>query len=170
MASFQSSYVPTTSAQVTRARDSLTLAVSSFNFSALVGILVLEGITAAGSGTLVFAQFDDGTEDERIRIERNASNEIHCIVTDGGVAQCDLNLGAVANSTAFKVAFAWKANDFAASLNGAAVVTDVSGTLPTVTTLRIGSGVTGNWGATIKKTKHLPRERASNAELQALAA
>lgn len=164
------SYVPTAAAQVTRAADGITLLTSAFNFSALVGILVLEAITVGGSGTLVLAQFDDGTSNERIRIERNASNEIHCIVTDGGVAQCDLNLGVVANGTALKVAFAWKLNDFAASLNGAVVVTDVSGTLPTVTTLRVGSGVTGHWGSTIKKLKHLPRERANDVELQAMAA
>ncbi len=95
-------------------------------------------------------QIDDGTENERYRIERNSSNEIHVIATDGGVDQADLNLGTVADLTDLKVAVRLAANDFAASLDGAAVVTDTSGTLPTVTTSRLGMDTSGNeWGSPI---------------------
>lgn len=168
--SFPTSYIPTAGSQVTRAVDTITLATSAFPFSALAGILAIEGRTPAGAGTHDLAQIDDGTANERIRIVRNSSNEIHCIVTDGGVDQCDLNLGAVANGTAFKVAFSWAANDFAASLNGGAVQTDTSGTLPTVTTLRLGSGNSAYWNGHVRKLRQLPRNRTSNAELQALSA
>lgn len=167
---FPTSYIPTAGSSVTRAADTITRATSSFPFSATAGILVVEARTAPGSGTHVLAQIDDGTANERIRIVRNSSNEIHCIVTDGGSDVCDLNLGAVANSTSFKVAFSWAANDFAASLNGGAVQTDTGGTLPTVTTLRLGSGNGNYWNSQLLKMRQLPRNRASDSELQAMAA
>ena len=168
--SFPTSYIPTAGSQVTRAADTITLATTAFPFSATAGILVVEARAALGAGTHVLIQIDDGTANERIRIVRNTSNEIHCIVTDGGVDQCDLNLGSVSNDTAFKVAFSWAANDFAACLNGGAVQTDTGGTLPTVTTLRLGSGNSAYWNGRLRRAKHLPRNRASDAELQALAA
>ena len=60
----------------------------------------------------------------------------------------------MADRTDFKVAVRLKANDFAASLDGAAVVTDTSGTLPTVTTIHIGmDSADDEWNDVIKVIK-----------------
>lgn len=127
---FPTSYITTTSAAVTRAADVDSAAVSDSS------TLYVSARTGYGAG--VVCQIDNGTENERYRIERNASNEIHVIVTDGGVEQANLNLGAVADNTEFKVAARFLANDIAASLDGGAVATDTGATLPTVTTIRFG--------------------------------
>lgn len=164
---FPTSYVPTIASQVTRAADQISILTSAFPYSAAAGTIVIDGKTAPGAGTQPLWQLDDGTENERVRIERNSSNEIHCIVTDGGVEQANVNLGTVAANTAFKVAFAWSAGDFAASLNGGTVGTDASGTLPTVTTMRIGSALTNLWGRTEKRDAYYD-SRKTNAQLQAL--
>ena len=85
-------------------------------------------------------------------------------VVDGGVTQAD-GTGTFVNSTAFKAAGAWAANDFAHSFNGAAVVTDGSVTLPTVTTLQMGGlagSVQGN--CHIREFHYWP-ERKTNAFL-----
>lgn len=162
------SYIPTTSAQVTRAADAISLATSAFPFSATAGTVVIEGRTPAGLGTQALWQIDDTTSAERFLIHRNTGGELHAVTVDGGVSQCDINLGVVANSTAFKVAFAWAAGDFAAALNGGTVGTDAVGTLPTVTTMRSGRDHSASeWNGHIKQITYLPR-RASNAELQGM--
>ena len=165
-AAFPTSYIPTTTAAVTRSAD-----VDSANISSQLGsanTLFVAARTGFGAG--VVCQIDDGTENERFRIERNASNEIHVIVTDGGVGQADLNLGSVADLTDFKVAVRLDTNDFAASLDGAAVVTDTSGSLPTVDTIRFGMDTANDeWNGPIAQGK-LFNVGKPNAFLQSITA
>lgn len=169
---FPSSAIATAATSVARSADSITLATSAFPFSATVGTLMFEGHTPLGSGTQVLWQCDDGTENERFRLLRNSSNEIHFIVTDGGSGVADLNLGTVANDTAFKVAVSWAADDIVGSLNGATAATDTntSGGLPTVTTMRLGSSFTGEQSfAHCKRLMYLPLDKSA-AQIEALAA
>lgn len=172
LGSFPSSAIATAAASVARSADVITLATSLFPWSATVGTLVLEGFAAPGSGTQVLWQCDDGTESERFRLVRNSSNEIHFIVTDGGSAVADLNLGTVANDASFKVAVSWKADDIVGSLNGAAHVADTntSGGLPTVTTMRLGSSFTGEQSfSPCKFLGYVPLDK-TGAQVEALAA
>lgn len=142
---FPTSYVPCTdvATDVIRNADAISLPISDIPWAAGGNVVTISGRTALGSGTQVFFQADDGSENNRVRIVRDASNNLRCIVTDGGVEQCNLDLGSVANETDFAVSFGFQADDFAASLNGGTSVTDTGGTLPTVTTLRLGSSFTG---------------------------
>lgn len=169
-ASIPSTYIPTTSAAVTRNKSDMSNATGAW-FSATAGAVAIEATTPLSSGTPVLWSVDDGTANERIYIHRNASNEIHCLVVDGGVTQADLNLGVVADSTAFKLALAWSANDIAASLNGGAVVTDATATLPTVTTIHHGedAAAANQWGGYIKRERYWAT-RLLNAQLVGLAA
>lgn len=129
-----SSLIVTTTGTITRNADQVQAALATgAEWSFLVS-----GIAAAGTGTQKWLCFDDATANERAYLERQADGTMHVIVVDGGVQQCDLALGAVANDAAFKVAGRIKANDFAASLNGAACVTDTGGTVPTTTKVNFG--------------------------------
>lgn len=95
------------------------------------------------------------------------------IVTAGGVDQADLDLGAVAFDADFRLALRAASNDFAASLNGGAVVTDASGTMPSgLTNERIGSGLSaGNeWFSTCAIDAEWQNKLATDAELRALTA
>lgn len=137
---FATSPIRTTSAAVTRAADAdrNTLAVPA-------SAVVLSATTAPGVGSAnqVLWQYDDGTENNRIRVVRETSTNLRAIVTSGGVEQANLDLSTVANSTGFKMGLRWGANDFAATLNGAAVVTDALGAVPSgLTTQRVGSNST----------------------------
>ena len=165
---FPTSYIPTTTAQVTRSVDQDSDANTKYPFSATAGTLNLVATTAPGaSGNQVVAQVDDGTASNRIRIVRDSSSHVRCIVTSGGVEQANLDMGAVASSTLFKLAFAWQASDFAASLNGAAVVTAASGSLPSgLTTTRYGYSASGEqWDGHINALAYWT-SRKSNAYLQ----
>jgi len=136
-ATYGLSAIPTVAAAVAGAKDSISIATGAW-LDAAQGTIQLSGITAPGAGTQYFMSLDDGTANERIAIFRNSSNEIHCLIVDGAATVADLNLGVVGNNTPFKVAFAYAANDAAASLNGGAVVTDATVTVPTVTTWNTG--------------------------------
>jgi hypothetical protein len=165
---FCTSPIETYGSSSTRVADNTNNATTTAPSIATAGTRIIHARTAAGSGTQVLGTIDDGTANERYRIERNSSNEIRFIVTDGGVEQANLNLGTVANNTEFKVAVAWSANDIAGCLNGGTVQTDGAATLPTVTTQRYGSSSTGQqWGGVIISDVLLPT-RKSNANLQAL--
>lgn len=143
---FPTSYIATTTAAVTRSADVADRSADVADHSGLI-----EARTALGGGTQTLISIDDGTANERIYIERNSSDEIHLLVIDGGVEQADLNLGTVADDTDFKVAYRVSASDFAGSLDGAAVVTDTGGTMPTVTTKKYGRNHAGAnyWNRTI---------------------
>lgn len=167
LGAFATSPIRTTSAAATKAADAITTAYSGSGS----GSVVVYARTAAGVGTQTLWCWDDGTSSNRIRIYRNSSNEIHCVATVSSVDQCDLNLGTVAANTAFKVAFAWAANDFAATLNGGTVGTDASGSVPGgLTTIRHGSDSGGNYWNGLLTREGLFAARVASAQLQALTA
>lgn len=112
--------------------------------------------TGFSSGVEVLAQMDDDTEDERVRIERNASNEVHAIVTVGGADVADLTLGTVANDTDFSYAFAGDTNDFEGIITGGSAQTDTGGALPSgIVTERVGTNSSQGeaWNSTVAERK-----------------
>ena len=144
LGTLETSYIPATSSDVTRNADVVTLSTSSYPHSSS-GACTITGTTAVGTNgaNQVLWQCDDGTENNRLRIVRDSSTNLRFIVTAGGVEQCNIDLGTVANSTEFVVSVGWAENDFSASLNAGVPVTDTLGSVPAVTTARIGSSVTG---------------------------
>lgn len=124
--------------------SSRTLGLATTNAESITAALApgadttiyVEGFTGFDAGVVL--QIDDGTENERFRIERDASNDMIVTVTDGSVEQAAIDAGNVADHTAFRLAIRFSDGDFSASLDGAAVVVDALGTIPTMTTIRIG--------------------------------
>lgn len=124
-----------------------------------------------GGAVNVAFQVDDGTVNYRRRIYYGTDSKLGVLCTFGGVNQCILDLGSVAADTDFIVSCRFADNNFAASLNGGAIVTDVSGTNPVgLTTARAGRDSTGAlmWNSTIKTIE--TRRTATDAELPLLSA
>lgn len=165
---FPTSYIPTVASQVTRAADQVGIATSAFAYNAAEGTLVAEF-----KGTPGIAQdivwLANGLA-ESIAIYVNALSQALVWCRDGGVTQAAQTLpGSITGVD--KVAYAFAANDFTGSLNGASVATDTSGTMPTPTELKLNprtvTSATGN--VHIKRLTYFPT-RKTNAELQALSA
>lgn len=114
--------------------------LSDINLNADDNMFEVEFKTGKDSGVL-FDLHTDGNN--RMYAERNASNEIHFIVIDGGTTQADLNLGTVADDTEGKIVVGWKKNDIAGCLDGGTVKTDTSAAIPSVTDLHIGRDYNG---------------------------
>lgn len=161
------SFIPTTTGVVVRSADLAT--VSGSNFSSIWGAsenCVTAFFESPPSGTYGAVGFHDGTANEAISIYSTGTDPKLKIV-DGGVTQADIDGGTVVTGVVSGVSCRVKLNDSAISAGGAAAVTDVSVTLPTVTTMVLGSDQAGNYlNGHLAKIKIIPS--ASDALLARL--
>jgi hypothetical protein len=180
--SFATSYMPTvattftrsadtsTSAQTTRSADVASVNTLSPWYNATEGTLYAEYTPYAVTSDSRFASIDDNTSANRIMIWGTASSARTIFNTRiSSVDQADLQVSSTYTTSTSKAAGSYKVNDFAFSVNGGAVLTDTSGTIPTVTQLVIGSSGSSSAKAngTIRKLAYYP-VRLSNTNLQAL--
>jgi len=176
LGAFATSVIPTTTTALTRSADVASMTGTNFSswYNSAAGTMYAEIGSAPVNTIAQFAyELNDGLGGGlgRIFTRRNVGSFIATAVADGGVTQADFNaLATVAGSATYKVASALAANDFALSLNGAAVVTDTSGTMPsTISRLFLGQ----NYGNSqvlngyIQRISYYPT-RLANAQLQAL--
>jgi hypothetical protein len=183
---FPSSYIPTTTAQVTRAADTSTSAATT----RAGGVATMTGANFASwyrqdEGTFVaFARRDALSPGRLITLSDGTSGNQICItlivsstslradleVTVGGVLQVATTTTPVfAVGSMFAIAFVYKANDFAISVNGTTVVTDTSGAVPIVDRVHIGTDRTGanSHNGTVARIAYYP-VKLSPSQLQAL--
>jgi hypothetical protein len=168
---FATSYIPTVASQVTRAADNASMIGNNFArwYNQTEGTICeyanFSGIRTTGTdyGLLINATLDD---------------TIALGITDGNylarvrVNSTDQALFGGASMTgggSFSRAVAYKANDFATSLNGGTVSTDSSGAVPVGVSLLITSGFLGTSpvNRTISRISYYPR-RLANTELQGI--
>jgi hypothetical protein len=169
---FATSVIPTTTTALTRAADVASVNTLSPWYNAVEGTLYSEGSVASFAATPAITSFSDGTDTGNL-IQTNTSSlgVVRLRVTIGGVAQVNnMSSGVTATAnTTFKSASAYKASDFAISVNAAAAATQASGSVPTPTQLRLmqtgsaGSISTGH----LRRITYYPR-RLSNADLQTI--
>ena len=160
-------------AAVARAADNASMLGALFPLSSSEGTLFVEVVTPSSISASTDARpasLNDGSTNNRAFIYANVDG-LKFGVRSGGAASADINAGAISASTSYKMACAYTLNDFAASLNGAAVVTDTSGAVPIgLNSLHVGHAANStHWNGQIKRVAYFPR-RLSNAELQAIAA
>ena len=166
--SYPTSYIPTTSAAVTRNAD----VISKTGISALIG--QTEGVMfvdynyeakpdISGSMPIVIVS---GSNEAYIFI--TTSGALRFELYDAGVLQ-SLITGTIGTVGRKKIAFAYKANDFAAYMNGVQIGTDISGTVGSMSNLYVGSYYTANYNANggINQAVLFPT-RLTNAELATL--
>jgi hypothetical protein len=138
-AAFASSLIPTTTVSVARTADSCIRTLGS-EFSATAGTVVVQGRAsggqAVGIGQCVWSLWTD--VNNRYTYVRPATSDFaRFTVNNVGANQATLD-ATFTNSASFKAASAWVANDFATTINGAAVLTDGAGTLPAIAVLGLG--------------------------------
>jgi hypothetical protein len=167
---FATSYVPTTSAAVTRAAETASMTGTNFSswYNQTEGTFVV-GWTPSNiaSGSKWAASVTAGSYAESIGIGHSAGTAA-VNVYDGASAQALLSGPSVSVGVGMKSAAAYTVNDFAASHNGGTVATDTSGTLPTPDRLEVGTmGLTEYLNGHIKSLVY-HASRKTNAELVTL--
>jgi len=174
LGAFATSVIPTSTTALTRNADVASMTGTNFSdwYSASEGTLFAESSLASVATTPAITSFSDGTDTGNlIQVNTSGAGLVRYRVVIGGAAQVNnLSSGVTATiNTPFKYAAAYKASDFAISVNGATSATQASGNLPSPTQLRIlqtGSGGSV-FSGTIRSIRFYP-QRLSNAQLVAL--
>jgi hypothetical protein len=163
---FATSFIPTAGSAVTRNADVASMTGTNFSswYNATEGTFVASAIPAniAQNPYIYTAPVDTGTF-----IQSIAGSSLHfrCIV--GGGSQVNLDAGTFVDNVASTTAGAYKLNNFAAAIDGGAVETSNSGTVPSPTALYLGAT------SSLVRCIHLQNlryydQRLTNAELQVL--
>lgn len=173
---FATSYIPTTSAQVTRAADSFTMSGTNFSswYNQAEGTISVTAINKGVVSDSTLYSIDDGTTGQANTFDaRYTTFGIACRprVRSSGTTEVDAAFALFPFGTQQQVSFGYKVNDFAASQSGAAPVTDALGVLPlgTMTRFRLGGRGTGAplTQLYVSRFAYYP-ERLSNTELQGI--
>lgn len=140
------SYIPTTSVELTRNRDyAIAYNLDSNWFDSTKGTLFSSFIVPALTANQFAVSIDDGGGNNFIGMYSNSSANLVFSVISGAAQQFGGFQSPVNLNQVNKSAMAFQNNDFAGSLNGANVATDASGSIPTVNQLAIGSYNSGNF-------------------------
>ena len=167
---FPTSYIPTTTATVTRAADiSTSVATSVFESSWYrqdEGTVFAE-FQPRANATAGVVYLNAGSVAEATRIFYNSATSNYTFsVRAASVEQSSIILGAYVLQSE-RISAAYKVNDLAASRNGGASVSDVSATLPTgIDRLNLGTNQAANYlNGAIRRLTYWPT-RLGNEVLQ----
>jgi hypothetical protein len=173
---FATSYIPTVASQVTRSFDSAGMTGTNFSswYRADEGTVYSEAsirpeITSSNRYSWSLG-FTAGSSDATfLTAPYGGTNRYRLLGFIGSTSSIDIFPATVySNNTINKSGFAYKANDFALSVNAETPTTDTSGSMsPAIDRLFIGSSTasTAHLNGTIKKLAYYPK-RLTNAELQ----
>ena len=167
--SYATSYIPTLGSASTRGSE----AASKTGISSLIGqtegTLFVEITTTDDITTVTPIGISDGTGSNRVLLYVG-SGILNALVTVSGTAQATISSSAISANTRYKMAIAYKANDFAFYVNGVQIGTDTSGTVPSCSKFAYdnGSGSAPFYG--LNNQAILFKTRLSNSELAALTA
>lgn len=164
---FATSYIPTTTASLTRNADVVTMTGTNFSswYSTSTAAMAAVVTPIAAAGVRPVWQFDDTTANEIIALRGNAANP-ELYIVDNGAVQAQLDAGTITAGTRYGLCGAFTTNSCAVSQNGATPATTATATMPTVTQARIGSDGTNFLNGTVQSLRYWP-QRLLNAETQA---
>ena len=169
--SIATSYIPTTTAAVTRGAD----VISKTGVGSLIGqtegtlYAEVDAVNWTNLGRIFVVS--DGTTLNAISILFNTSNRFRLIIdTGGGFAQADISSSSLSNGV-HKIAVAYANNDIAFFVDGVLVGTDTSATIPACSQIflgKIGTSSSTNFMNDRIRAAALYTTRLTNAQLAAL--
>lgn len=175
--SFPTSYIPTTSAQVTRSADGMSITGSNFSsfFNANEGTVVIEseyfGPNTADLTTTGIVTLSDGATNYFSIVARTDANSARAAIFPGSTITTVNNN--YPRNTSKKIALAYKNNDFGFCIGGEAVYTDNTNQ----SNANINSLIIGAYYATTSRRLNgrikritIYNRRIANVQLQALTA
>jgi len=169
-ATFESSYILTTTVAVTRAADVCTIDLTGGNwFNPMAGTIFIDWtdqILGTGGNASLFSISDD-TIGNRIGVFKNLVGSRQFRVVSGGSASVNTSHSSSNyNAGRHRNAVAYDTNDYAYANDGVIEITDSSVVIPAVTTLYIGANYQGGEAmyGIITDVRYYP-QRLSNAQI-----
>jgi len=143
--SYATSYIPTEGSSVTRSAETANGAGNSTVFNDSEGVLYAEFSALANDSTTRVITINDTSNQLTERVQLFIlGTSMKGRVTDGGVTQGEVS-GTPTLTDNNKIAFKYKANDFALWINGVEVDTSSSGSTPSgLDTIRFDAGTGGS--------------------------
>lgn len=172
--SFPTTYIPTTSAAVTRTADSVSITGSNFSswYTGSAGTLYIEGKYSVGASLVpnnrvMCAFYGAGSEAATVYNGSGFAGSVY-VANSSGVQQFYAP-GSITDDSVAKVAYSFNAGSYARCGNGATVQTGAgSAVMSTMNRIAIGAGDGGAYmGGHLRRIAFWPTER-TNAELQAI--
>ena len=165
--SFPTSYIPTTTAAVTRVADSVSMTGTNFSswYNPNQGTLYSEVILGSSVADKYIAQISDNTTSNRILLA-GTTNPYEAIVINNSIVVA-LNASGNFYSGTYKVSCFYAVNNFGIASGGSIPTTSLSGNLPSVNRIDIGGFYGTYLNGRIKKIAYYP-EALSSTNLQAL--
>jgi hypothetical protein len=165
---FPTSYIPTTTAQVTRSAD--VALVQGSNFSSWFNVNEGTVYSQYSKFTTVSGRvltISNGTTNNQIRF--SVPSRIDWQIINGGSVEANILGVDIAVNAVAKVAGVYKINDIQAAVNGTLRTEDTTATIPTVSVMHIGmnESTTGSLNGHIRQIAYYPR-RLQNSELASL--
>ena len=172
---FATSYIPTTTATVTRAADVASITGSNFSswYNQTEGVFYGQySVQGLSSQNYLFTASEDTTTNNS-HIVYSVNPNLRWQSLTGGVSQqISILTGGHQAKVTYSCATAYQADNYAGSVNGLSVVTDLSGTVPTsITRMAIGSSPSSSFplNGTIKRLAYWG-QRLANTTLQSITA
>jgi hypothetical protein len=169
--SVATSYIPTTSAAVTRNADVISKTGVSGFIGQSVGTLYAEVDVRNFQADGRILAISNGTSDNRIALLKGANSTLRGLVTTASGSVADIATASGRTAGVYKIAFAYATDDFILYVNGSQIGTDTSGAVPACTDVYVGkietSATTNQLNDRIRAAA-IYTTRLSNTELAAL--
>ena len=133
--SYATSYIPTTSASVTRNADVISKTGISSLIGQTEGTIFIDANISVRDTTRVLVDMQDGTNNDVFQFVLGG-NTLTINIFDSGTLQASLNGGYCLGNK--KIALGYKANDFVLYIDGVQVASDTSGSVPTASLIALG--------------------------------
>lgn len=159
--SLVTSLIPTTTASVTRAAETLSTVVPN-SFEGTIYVVASGNLPVSGVNQAIFT-LSDGTTNNRVSVRRNNSDVgTNYIVVSGGVVQMSTNSNIPkTKAQRNKYAISWKNGSIVAVEDGKTILSLQTGNAPTgLTQLYVGSNATGtseHLNGNIERLVFIPR-------------
>ena len=166
---FPTSYIPTTTAALTRNADVATMTGTNFSdwFNASEGTFAAEfQLQSTSQVSISMLSANAGSINNRYEIGLRSTGTNVSVVTTSSATVAILDFGAPTTAITNQT-LAYKENSFAGAKNGGTVSTDTAGALPTVNSLNIGSRANDAFcNGWLRAVNYWPL-RVTNSEAQA---
>jgi len=130
LASYPTSYIPTSGSTVTRAAETCNNSGNSEVFNDSEGVLFADIAALVNDNNFKAISVSDSSTSDRITLSLYQSS-LYAYIADGGVGQFNVSQSVNSISQYHKVAIKYKTNDCAFWIDGFEVATDTSATMPT---------------------------------------
>ena len=161
------SYIPTTTASVTRNADLISKTGISSLIGQTEGVFYAEIVTNDDIISTQPISLNDGTTSNRILLYIDNS-KLYTSVTTGGTSQALISSSTILKNTKYKIAVGYKSNDIVFYVNGILIGTDTVASIPSCSAFSSHNGVSTSFYYSKLNSVALWKTRLTNAELATL--